>query len=171
MIKIPTDRIGVLIGSDGSVKKIIEKESTGRLIIDSKTGEVELTDVKDPLKGMRGMDVIKAIARGFSPERAFSLFEDDMLFLDIIDLSEYASTPKALERIKGRIIGSKGRTRETIENYTNTKISVYGKTVSLIGYPEGIRAARNAIGMLIRGSPHGAVYRFLEKRRMDTEYY
>ncbi|RLG35306.1 RNA-processing protein, partial [Methanosarcinales archaeon] len=78
-------------------------------------------------------------------------------------------TPKTLKRIKGRIIGQKGKTRRVIETLTGVKISVYGKTVSLIGYPEQIKVAREAIEMLIKGTPHSTVYTFLERKRRALE--
>jgi ribosomal RNA assembly protein len=70
-------------------------------------------------------------------------------------------------RIKGRIIGRDGRSRELIEEHTETFVSVYGKTVSIIGTTESVSTARRAIEMLIKGSPHSTVYRWLEKMRKE----
>ena len=169
IIKIPHDRIAVLIGHKGSTKKLIEEKSTARLEIDSNEGIVEIIEPKDPVKGLRASEVIHAIARGFSPEKAIRLFDDDLLIYDIIDLSGIARTEKDLKRIKGRIIGRNGKTRSIFENLTNVLISVYGKTVSLIGHPEQIAVARAGIDMLLKGSPHAPVYKFLEKKRQELK--
>jgi len=155
------------VGPNGSVKKTLEDRTGAELDIDSETGSVAVISGEDPLLSMRLVDVVQAVGRGFSPERAISILDDDMLMLDVMDLSNIANTKSGMARIKGRIIGKDGRTRETMERLTNSKISIYGKTVSLIGNPEQIKVTRTAIEMLIDGAPHGSVYSYLEKKRQD----
>jgi ribosomal RNA assembly protein len=165
-IKIPLDRVAVLVGPKGSIKELIEEKSTTSINIESSSGTV---DAKDPIKGMRAREVVHAIARGFSPEKAIKLFDDDYLMFETIDLSNIARTEKDMERLKGRIIGRAGKTREVFEDITNVRISVYGKTISIIGYPEQNAVARAGIDMLLKGSTHGPVYKFLEKKRTDLK--
>lgn len=168
-IKVPLERIAVLVGPKGSIREQIEEKSSVMLNIDSDSGDVELQDPKDAVKGMRARDVVHAIARGFSPEKALKLFDNESLIFETIDLSNIARTEKDLERIRGRIIGSGGKTRKFFENLTNTNISVYGKTVSLIGYPEQTAVVRKGIDMLLEGAAHGPVYKFLEKKRSELK--
>jgi len=168
-IKIPLDRVAVLVGPKGSIKELIEKKSTTSINIESSSGTVEIMDAKDPIKGMRAREVVHAIARGFSPEKATRLFDDDNLMFETIDLSNIARTEKDMERLKGRIIGRAGKTREVFEEITNVRLSVYGKTISIIGYPEQNAVARAGIDMLLKGSTHGPVYKFLEKKRTDLK--
>lgn len=166
-IKIPEERIGVLVGPGGSMKKLIEDKTKTELVIDSETGTVSIASAEDPLQAMRVMDLVRAIGRGFSPERALILLDDEMLMLDVLDLSKMVGTKSDMARIKGRIIGKDGRTREIMERLSGAKVSVYGKTVTLLGYPEQIRVARAAIEMLMEGAPHGNVYSFLEKKHEE----
>lgn len=168
-IRVPGERIGVIIGPNGSVRKQIEEKATAKVRIDSETGEVEVVEPQDAVKGMRALEVIQAIGRGFSPEKALRLFDDDMLMLEVIDLSEIARNEKDLQRIKGRLIGSGGKTRDTFERLAGARISVYGKTVSLLGYPEHNAIARTGINMLLEGSPHSPVYQFLEKQHRELK--
>lgn len=168
-IKVPLDRIAVLVGPKGSIKELIEEKSTAKLNIDSHSGDVEISNPKDPLKGMRAKEAVTAIARGFSPEKALRLLDDENLMFETIDLSDIARTDKDLQRIKGRIIGTKGKSREIFETLTNVHISVYGKTVCLIGYPEQNAIARAGIEMLLKGSSHGPVYKFLEKKKSERK--
>lgn len=168
-IKVPLERVAVLVGPKGSIKELIEEKSTAMLNIDSQSGDVEITDAKDPLKGMRAGEVIHAIARGFSPQKALRLFDDELLMFETIDLSNIARTEKDLQRVRGRIIGKAGKTREIFESLTNARISVYGKTVCLIGYPEQNAVARKGIDMLLEGSSHGPVYKFLEKKKSELK--
>jgi ribosomal RNA assembly protein len=168
-IKIPLERVAVLVGPDGGTKELIEEKSTTTVNIDSQSGDVEILEPKDPIKGMRAKEVIQAIARGFSPEKALQLFDDDLLMFETIDLSDIARSEKDLMRIKGRIIGRGGRTREVFETLTEARISVYGKTICLIGYPEQNAVARAGINMLLEGSTHGPVYKFLEKKKSELK--
>jgi ribosomal RNA assembly protein len=128
---------------------------------------VEIQDPKDTLKGMRAREVVHAIARGFSPEKALKLFDNESLMFETIDLSNIARTEKDLERIRGRIIGSGGKTREFFENLTSTNISVYGKTVSLIGFPEQNTLARKGLTCSSRGLLTVRFISSLRERRVN----
>jgi len=67
--------------------------------------------------------------------------------------------------IKSRLIGTEGKTRKMIENCSGCSVSVYGKTVSIIGRYNQISMAREAINMILRGSKHSNVYRFLQETK------
>jgi len=165
-VRIPVARVGVMIGTDGETKRYLEDKLGVKLIIDPE-GDVQIDDsaAPDPLAIMKGMDIVKAIGRGFSPEHAFRLL-DDGEYLEIIDMKEYVGRkPEQLSRQRARVIGSNGKTRRIIENMTNVSMSVYGSSVSVIGGPEQVEVARKGIDMLLRGSEHATVYRFLERSR------
>ena len=94
VVKIPKERIGVLIGKNGEVKKRIEKELGVQINI-NQDGEVTISsteNTKDPLALWKGRDIVKAIGRGFNPEKALRLLSDDYV-LEIIDISDYATLP------------------------------------------------------------------------------
>jgi ribosomal RNA assembly protein len=168
-IKVPQDRIGAIIGVEGNVKKIIEEKTGAKLDVDSESGSVVIESEADAFKALKAAEAIKAIARGFSPEKALKLLDSEDLVLDVIDLSTLGDSPADLKRIKGRIIGRGGKTREVIEQMTGAKLSVYGKTISVIGDSDQLATVREAINMLIDGAPHGAVYGYLEKRRRELK--
>jgi ribosomal RNA assembly protein len=166
-IKIPEERIGVLVGPGGSMKHLIEEKTKTTLEIDSDTGTVSIESAEDPLQALRVMDLVRAIGRGFSPERALPILDDEMLMLDVLDLSKMVGTKNDMARIKGRVIGKDGKSREIMERLSGARLSVYGKTVALLGYPEQIKIARTAVEMLLDGAPHGNVYSFLEKKHQE----
>jgi len=168
-IKVPQDRIGAIIGVEGNIKKIIEEKTGATVDVDSESGTVVIESEADAFKAMKASEVIKAVARGFSPEKALRLLENEDLVLDVIDLSTLTDSPADLKRLKGRIIGRNGKTREVIEQMTGARVSVYGKTISIIGDSEQLATVREALNMLIDGAPHGAVYGFLEKRRRELK--
>jgi len=172
-VKVPRERIGALIGPDGRVKASIEKKLSVELRIDSQTGDIEITlmpNAQDPTVLFRAKEVILAIGRGFSPEHAFRLLEDDEAVLEVIDLRETVGRSQSdMKRLKGRIIGKEGKTRRIIEELTEATVSVYGHTVSIIGNMDQADAAKEAIRMLIRGSLHRTVYRFLHRKRRELK--
>ncbi len=168
-IKVPQDRIGAIIGVEGNIKKIIEEKTGATVDVDSESGTVVIESAADAFKALKASEVIKAVARGFSPEKALKLLENEDLVLDVIDLSTLTDSPADLKRLKGRIIGRNGKTREVIEQMTGARVSVYGKTISIIGDSEQLATVREALNMLIDGAPHGAVYGFLEKRRRELK--
>ena len=164
LIRIPSDRVGVLIGKSGNVKSKIEEACFVSLEIDGDTGEVFIRtqgDV-DKIQPFKAMEIVTAIGRGFSPENAMTLLKGENA-LHVIDLREFAGKSYAnVERIKGRIIGEGGRARRNMENLSGTHISVYGRTVSIIGDSSKLRLAVDAISSISSGSMHGAVYTKLE---------
>ena len=167
-LRIPKDRVAVLIGKDGKVKKEIEVETKTNIKVDSKEGDVFISG-EDALGLYSCREVIRAIGRGFNPDIATLLLKSDYCF-ELIDLKEYAGKSKdTLLRIKGRIIGSEGKTRKLIEELTESYVCIYGKTVGIIGSPESAALAREAVEKLLRGSPHSGVYKFLERKRRDIK--
>lgn len=170
-VRIPMERVGVLIGPDGSTKKKIEEETGIILSIDSKTGEISIDETKaeDPSLALRALDIAKAIGRGFSEERALRLVDPEEYFR-AIDIRDYAGkSRKRINQLKGRLIGSKGKTRRIIEELSGVDMSVYGNTVSLIGDMLRIDIAEKAVEMVLEGSEHASVYRFLENKRKEIK--
>jgi ribosomal RNA assembly protein len=162
-LKIPRERIAIVIGKDGSKKKELEEDLHIRIQVDSKEGDITLSG-KDSLKIFMVKEIVKAIGRGFNPDIAMQLLRQDYM-LEFVNILDYASNKNHLPRLKGRIIGTKGKSRRTIELLTDTSICVYGKTIGIIGEAEGVTVCKKALESLLGGSPHSAVYNFLEKNR------
>jgi len=172
-LKIPKERVGVLIGPEGRTKKSIEEKLSVELQIDSDAGDVTIMMAEkatDPSTLFKAKDVITALGRGFSPEHAFRLIRDEEAVLDVIDLrSAFGKSEADIKRVKGRIIGMNGKTRRIIEELTDTNVAVFGHTVAIIGTIEQVEVAREAIEMLVKGSMHGTVYRFLHRKRRELK--
>lgn len=167
ILKVPQDRIGVIIGKEGKTKNNIQTKFGVTLEADNESSNIYISsdrndDISDPL---RAVEVVTAIARGFSPERAFELVKDDFV-LQVIDLKDYVGkSSNSLDRVKGRIIGEGGKSRKNIEDLTECYLSVYGHNVSFIGEYRGLTTAVNAVMMLIKGTSHKYVYEMLQEER------
>jgi len=164
-LKIPEERVAVLIGVKGETKKEIEQETKCHLDI-SKEGDVAITG-DDGLMLFTVREIIRAIARGFNPKLAMLLLKSDHL-LEIIDMKDIAGKNKStMERLKGRVIGAGGKSRAEIERLTDTHISIYGKTIGILGEMNEVYLARQAVAMLLQGSMHKTVFQFLEKKKKE----
>jgi len=163
-IKIPKDRVAVLIGKKGEIKRRIERSTKTKLTIDSKEGNVTING-EDSFSAYNTQIIIKAIGRGFNPDIAL-LLKRDAYALEIIDITEIVGkSKKKMHRVKARLIGTEGKAWKTIERLTGCFLSVYGKTVGIVGSPEGVALARQAVEDLLGGSPHGNVYKYLQEQK------
>lgn len=158
------DRVGVLIGHNGQTRKKIERLTDIKLEIDSETGDIHYneSDIENPLKIFQIENIIKAIGRGFSPDHALILLNEDM-DLFIFDIHDYVGKrPSHVHRLKSRIIGRNGKTRTVLEELTQCYISVYGHTITIIGNILSIDICKKAIDKLLSGSKHATVYHYVE---------
>jgi ribosomal RNA assembly protein len=171
-LKIPLERVGVLVGSRGGTKAELEKGTSTTITIDGKNGEVLIEaplGCPDPSEILRARDMVTAIGRGFSPEKASRLFSDGQL-LEVIDLKlVVGDSQNKLTRLKGRVIGESGKTWKLIEQLAGVSLTVYGHTIALIGDYEEMRVAKEAVEMLLRGCMHGTVYKYLNKEHLELK--
>ena len=167
VVRIPVERVGVIIGRDGSTKKTLEEELSVQLVVDSKggtvvveSGESEKWDPDDRCQGNRGnRKRLLPQARSSAARRGSGTFE-------LVDLRDYAGkSENSIGRIRGRVIGLKGKSRRVIEDLTHCYVSVYGRTVAIIGEPTEVQLALEAVKMLASGSQHRTVYNMLQKAR------
>jgi ribosomal RNA assembly protein len=165
-VRVPMERVAVLIGKGGETKKRLEEMCHVSLEIDGKDVNVRVRST-DAVEGdpFKALNVIEAVARGFSPQRALRLLDEDSM-LEIIDLRDFAGKSEdSLERIRGRIIGLHGKSRRVIEQLTHCHISVFGRTVAIIGVASEVALAKDAITKLATGSTHRSIYNSLQKAR------
>src|SRR3989344_1014040 len=167
-LKIPKERIAVLIGKEGDIKKEIESATKTSLNVDSKEGDVFIKG-EDGLGMYTAREVVQAIGRGFNPNTAMLLLKNDYVF-DTLSMNDFIGKSKdTMIRLKGRVIGKEGKCRTTIEELTECYVSVYGKTIGIIGAADHVPMARQAIESLLRRSPHANVYKWLEKKRREQK--
>jgi len=165
-LKVPLERIGVLIGEGGSVINELARRTQTKISVDSVNGSVviePLTPNTPVVNVIKAQEFIKAVSIGFSPERAWRLLNEDQVLI-VIDLKQViGNSPNHLSRIKGRIIGEGGRVKKNLEEMTGTYINVYEDYVGIIGDYESANVAREAIEMLIQGRQHSTVYKYVDR--------
>jgi len=179
-VKVPPERLGAVIGEGGSVKREISRRLGVSITVDTENSLVIVEPEADnvpPVNVMKAAEIVKAIAYGFTPDKAMSLLNDDYILV-VVDLKQVVGDKENhLRRVKGRIIGEGGKARRTLEELTNTHIVVGDYHVAIIGEYERAMAAKEAIEMLAEGRMHSTVYRHLDmvmreiKRRERLKFW
>lgn len=161
IVKIPAERIKILLGKDRKTKETIEKKCKIKLNIGAE-GEVHISGESADVFLYK--DVVVAIGRGFNPKKAMKLANPEYQFY-LFHLKEHVTSEKAITRVKGRIIGHEGKMREEIEQATESYLSVFGNTVGIIAKMDSMKYAKEAVEMLINGAKHSTVYAVLAKAK------
>jgi len=107
--------------------------------------------------------VIDAINFGFPFSAAIQIKENEFMF-EILPIKDYTKR-KDLERIRARIIGTKGKTLQTLCQLTKCFFEMKDNEVGIIGDPEFIQNAQNAVISIIKGSKQANVYATLERNQ------
>ena len=78
-IRIPGDRVGALVGKEGASKKLLEERTGIKIQVDKEGGVMIFDDAEgvEPINALKIMDVVKAIGRGFNPDKAMKILDDD----------------------------------------------------------------------------------------------
>lgn len=111
--------------------------------------------------------VFEAIEMGF-PARVASTITDPEVFFEKLNIKDFTRR-KNLELIKGRVIGTHGTTKKTIEEIANCRIAVKDNIVAVIGPSENMQEIITALTNLIRGTKQSNIYRFLEGRNTERK--
>ena len=171
-LKIPRERVGVVIGKNGTTKDEIENLTKTSITVDSEAGiscNIPNRRNRRPIISMESPLHSKSHRQRIQPGNILKLMGDETI-LEIINLPDYVGkSKKAILRQKARIIGKEGRTKDIITDMTGVDISIYGKTVAIIGDMEQIQIAKEAVEMILNGVRHKTVYAFLEKKTRDMK--
>ncbi|MHB1435047.1 MAG: KH domain-containing protein [Thermoplasmata archaeon] len=167
--RIPDDRIAVVIGREGRTRAEIARRTGTQLRVDAEEGEVEIEGPEtDPIGVLKARDIVLAIGRGFSPERAFRLLAEDCFFgvVEIKSISRQRDRA-GLRRVRSRLIGTDGKARRRVEELSGASVSIYGSAVGLIGNERQLDHATRAVELLLRGSEHSTVFHMLSRLRRE----
>lgn len=161
ILRIPHERVGELMGRKGENKKRIEKEYEVKITVQN---EGEVTIEGGGAGAFFAKDVVAAIGRGFPFAEAAKLFKDEYL-LHVIDLRDQFNTENTRKRMKGRVIGEKGKIKREIEEATESALCIYGHTISIIAPSENMEFAKEAVYRILDGAPHTSVLGYLRRVR------
>jgi len=140
-------------------KSIIQKELNVKLTNKGKNVFVD-GNAKDEYLAI---EVLEAVNLGFSVDRALELKREGVILQSVYikDLTKRND----LDRVRGRIIGTGGRTLKTLQKLTNCDLAMNDNEIGIIGDTKEIEDAIQAVTSLVQGSKQGNVYSRLERHR------
>lgn len=109
--------------------------------------------------------VIDALEFGFSFSDAMLIKKEDFI-LEILSIKDYTKRDD-LKKVRARIIGKEGKTLKVLSDLTDCNFELKDNFVGIIGEPEKIKNAQNAMISLIQGSKQSNVYARLEKLKPE----
>lgn len=141
-------------------RKKLEKELN--IKIANRGKEVSISG--DPEDEYIAEKVIDALDIGFPLSKALSIKNEDC-DLEILNIKDYTKRHD-LNRIRGRLIGKKGKALSTLSHLTKCGFEIKDNKIGIIGDPECIKNAQESIISIIKGSKHSNVYSHLEKHQV-----
>ena len=115
-----------------------------------------------------GQQVISALDFGFPFSVALLIKTEDFMF-EVVKIKQH-SKRKDLEKVRARIIGKGGKTLRALHELTKCYFELKDNNVGIIGDPEYIKNAEEALVFLIQGSKQANVYSFLEKHQVKPVF-
>lgn len=107
------------------------------------------------------LQVFEAINLGF-PARTATLILNENYVFEKVNIKDHTKR-KDLEIVRGRIIGTHGRTKNTIQQISGCELKIQKNTIGIIGPADRIQYAITAITNIIRGSKQNNAYKYLER--------
>ena len=159
MKKILSDKLPRILKN----KKRLEAKLKVKISNRGREVYIEGKPVDEYIAGM----VIDALNFGFDFKLAILIKEEDFVF-EIIHIKDYTKRHD-LHRVRARLIGKQGKTKNTISVLTNCFFEIQDNEVGIIGDPEFIENAQQGVISIIQGSKQGNVYSFLEKHQVKPE--
>jgi len=144
----------------GSNKAILEKKLNIKIILKGK----EITIEGEAIDEYIAEKVLTALNFGFPFKTALLLKEEENYEFEILNIKDFTKR-KDLERIRARIIGTKGRTLRTLTELTKCFFELKDNSIGIIGDVEYIKNAQTSLISLIHGTKQANVYAFLEKHQ------
>ena len=153
MIKILSEQIGRIIKSKKRLEEALNLKITNR-------GK-EVSIVGSPEDEYIGQKVIDAINFGFLSSTALLIKTEENVF-EILNIKKYTRR-KDMKTVRGRLIGTGGRTLKTLTDLSNSHVELKDNQLGIIAPANNIEAIQNGIILIIQGSKQTNIYSFLEK--------
>lgn len=150
------DKVSRIIKSKKKLEKELDVKITNR-------GK-EVTIMGSPEDEYIAEKVIDALNFGFPFSVSLLIKKQDFMF-ETINIKDYTNR-QDLERVRARIIGTKGKTLQTLSQLTNCFFELKDNFVGIVGFPDLMQNAQNALISIIKGSKQSNVYSRLEKNQV-----
>jgi ribosomal RNA assembly protein len=157
MIKLIIDKLARITKNKAKLEELLEVKITHR--------GTEVYIEGSPENEYIAEKVIQALDFGFPFSVAVEIKKEDLVF-ETLNIKEYTNQ-KNLPRVRGRVIGKEGKTLKTISGLSNCYLELKDNQVGIIGQPEYIKNAHEALILVIKGTKVGNAYAYLEKHQIE----
>ena len=115
-----------------------------RMNLKQRVVELKPSEICEDLMNLnRAQDFLKAFMLGFDMNDAIALLRMDDLYIESFEIKDVKRlNGEHLSRCIGRITGEKGKTKNSIENSTKTRIVVANSKIHILGSFANIKLAR-----------------------------
>lgn len=156
----------IIFEKTGEVRRNL-KELEEKLKVSIKIVGKKVIITGEAMDEYEAMIILDAINFGFSEKKALQLKDPDFQFRKI-SIKDFTRR-KNLEDVRGRLIGSEGKTKRTIENITDSELEIRNNSVGIICLADSMDDTVTAIKNLVRGSKQSNVYAYLEKMNANRK--
>jgi ribosomal RNA assembly protein len=123
----------------------------------------------DALDEYEAIKVLEAMNYGFSARTAALIIGGEFVFREI-PIKEHTRR-KNLELVRGRLIGTHGKTKNTLEQISGSVIRIKDNTVAVIAPAEEISYITTAITNILKGTKQQNSYKFLERINTKRKFH
>jgi len=141
------------------IKKKLERMLNVKIVVNEEGISAEGKPENEYIAGK----VIDAIQFGFRPPVALLIKSEDFLF-EVLNIKDYTHR-KDFGTIRARIIGTGGKTLRTLSQLTECFFEMNNNEVGIIGSPEHMKKAQDAVISIVQGARQANVYSHLEKHQ------
>lgn len=156
MKKMIVERVGNIIRNKEKLEQVLQVK------ISNRGKEVYIEG--EPLEEYEAETVLSALDFGFKMEIALLVKERELAF-EKLSIKDFTKR-KDLSVVRARVIGTKGKTLNTLTQLTDCFFAVRDNDLGIIGHPENMKMANEAVKSLIQGSKQSNVYAYLEEHQV-----
>jgi len=146
-------------------KKFLERDLNVKITIKGKRVTIE----GEAMNEYEMSIILDAINLGFAAQTACLLKDEDFAF-EKINIKDHTRR-KNLTVVRSRLIGTHGKTKNTIEQISGCKIKIKDNVVAIIGPADYMEYALTALINIIKGTKQTNVYKYLERINKTKKNY